>query len=202
MFANVNLPIRLAEAARRANDQKVNELAFFGDSSNGMTGLLNNPAIPSAPVPNDGVGGTTEWINKTPEQILRDLNLIANSIVTNTNGVEMPDTLLLPVEQYSLIASTPRSTNSDTTILEYFKVNNPYIENVYAIPQLAGAGPGGADIMIAYEYNSNKFAMEIPMAFTQYPPQERNLEFVIPCESRFGGVTVFFPLSLNIGEGI
>ena len=56
--------------------------------------------------------------------------------------------------------------------------------------------------MIAYEYNSNKFAMEIPMAFTQYPPQERNLEFIIPCESRFGGVTVFFPLSLNIGEGI
>lgn len=202
MYANVALPTRLAEAARRANDQLVNDLAFFGDTATGMTGLLNNPNIPSAPVPNDGTGNTTEWVNKTPEQILRDMNLIVNQIVTNTNGVEMPDTLLLPVQQYSLIASTPRSTTSDTTILNYFLMNNPYIKEVYAVPQLAGAGPGGVDVMIAYERSISKLSMEIPLAFTQYPPQERNLEFVIPCESRFGGVTVFFPLSINIGEGI
>lgn len=202
MYANVSLPLRLAEAARRANDQLVNDLAFFGDPATGMTGLLNNPNIPSAPVPNDGTGNTTQWVNKTPEQILRDMNLIVNQIVTNTNGVETPTTLMLPVQQYSLIASTPRSTTSDTTILAYFLMNNPYINEVVPVPQLAGAGPAGVDVMVAYEKNVSKLSMEIPLAFTQYPPQERNLEFVIPCESRFGGVTVFFPLSINIGEGI
>lgn len=201
-YANINLPMRQAEAARRANDQLINNLAIAGDPTTGMFGLINNPAIPTTPVPADGTGGNTEWEFKTPEQILRDLNLVVNQIVVNSNGVEMPDTLLLPLEQYTLIASTPRSPNSDMTILQYFLLNNPFIQNVDWLAQLSGAGVGGADVMIAYEKNENKLAMQIPMPFTQYAPQERNLEFVIPCESRYGGVTVYYPLSVIIGEGI
>ena len=53
----------------------------------------------------------------------------------------MPNTVLLPVAQYTLIASTPRSTASDTTILEYFIQNNPFITTVDWVPELAGAGP-------------------------------------------------------------
>ena len=40
------------------------------------------------------------------------------------------------------------------------------------------------------------------MPFTQYPPQERGLEFVVPCESRYGGIITYYPLSLAIGYGI
>lgn len=201
-FANVALSTRLAEAARRAIDQKINDMALIGDPSVGMTGFLNNPGVPTVTVPADGVGASTLWVNKTSEQILRDLNLIVNQIVVNSNGVEMPDTLLLPIEQYTLIASTPRSPNSDTTILAYFLLNNPFITRVEWLAQLSGAGAGGADIMVAYERSINKLQMEIPLPFTQYPPQERNLEFVVPCEARFGGVTVFYPLSMVVGEGI
>lgn len=201
-YANIDLPMRQAEAARRANDQLVNNLAIAGDPQTSTYGLVNNPAVPTITVPADGTGGTTQWTNKTSEQILRDLNLIVNQIVVNSNGVEMPDTLLLPIDQYTLIASTPRSINSDTTILQYFLLNNEFITTVDWLAQLSGAGEGGADVMIAYERNENKLAMQIPMAFTQYPPQERNLEFVVPCESRFGGVTIYYPLSVIIGEGI
>jgi len=201
-YANIDLPMRQAEAARRANDQLVNNLAIAGDPQTSTYGLINNPAVPQSTVPADGVGNSTLWVNKTSEQILRDMNLIVNQIVTNSNGVEMPDTLLLPIEQYTLIASEPRSINSDTTILQYFLLNNQFITTVDWLAQLSEAGTGGADVMIAYEKNENKLAMQIPMAFTQYPPQERNLEFVVPCESRFGGVTIYYPLSIIIGEGI
>lgn len=201
-MARVALPLRLAEAARRANDQTVDNLAFFGNPTVGMTGLLNNPNVPTQTVPADGTGGNTEWTTKTPDQILRDMNLIVNQIVVQSNEVEMPDTLLLPLEQYTLIASTPRSANSDTTILNYFLMNNPFIRAVIPVPKLDGAGTNGADIMVAYEKNENKLQMAIPLPFTQYQPQERNLEFIIPCESRFGGVSIYYPLSLIIGEGI
>lgn len=199
---NLPLPLRLAEAARRANDQLVDNLAFYGNPAVGMTGLFNNPNVPTQTVPADGTGGNTEWSFKTPDQILRDMNLIVNQIVVQSNEVEMPDTLLLPLEQYTLIASTPRSANSDTTILNYFLMNNPFITRVEALPKLDAAGTDGADIMIAYEKNANKLEMVIPLPFTQHAPQERNLEFVIPCESRFGGVSIYYPLSLIIGEGI
>lgn len=201
-FANVNLTMRQAEAARRANDQLVNDLALTGDTTVNLYGFLNNPNIPVNPVPADGTGGNTEWSTKTPDQILRDMNLIVNTVFSQSNGVEMPDTLLLPLAQYTYISSTPRSPNSDTTILAYFLMNNQFIKRVDWLLQLAGAGVGGADLAIAYENNPNKVAMQIPMAFTQYNPQERNLEFVINCESRYGGITWYYPLSANIGEGI
>lgn len=201
-MARIGLPLRLAEAARRANDQLVDNLAFFGNPAVGLTGLTNNPNIPTVTVPADGTGGNTEWTTKTPDQILRDMNQIVNQIVVNSNEVEMPDTLLLPLAQYTLISSTPRSANSDTTILSYFLMNNPFIRAVVPVPKLAGVGIGGADVMIAYEKNETKLEMQIPLPFTQYAPQERNLEFVIPCESRFGGVSIYYPLSLIIGEGI
>lgn len=201
-YANVNLPMRQAEAARRANDQLINDLALSGDPATGMTGLINNPGVPTVTVPADGTGASTLWVNKTPEQILRDMNLVVNQIVVNSNGVEMPDTLLLPLAQYTLVASTPRSINSDTTILQYFLLNNPFIKTVSWLPQLAGAGVAASNVMIAFERNENKLAMQIAMPFTQYAPQERNLEFVVNCESRYGGVTVYYPLSMIIGEGI
>lgn len=201
-WANVDLPFNQAEAARRAIMQEINTLAFVGNVPGGFTGFFNNPSVPLYTVPADGTGNVTFWSAKTPDQILRDLNSLVNQIVTNSNGVERPDTVLLPTEQYTLIASTPRSSTSDTTILNYFLLNNPYVEQVIPVPQLAGAGPTGLDIMIAYEMNVNKLKMEIPQPFTQYPPQERNLEFVINCVARFGGVSIFYPLSVNIGQGI
>jgi hypothetical protein len=202
MFAGKPLQQRQANAARLANDQKVNRLAWFGDSDFNLQGFLYAPNVPAASVPNDGTGPSTLWVNKTPDQILRDMNELANGIVALTNGVESPDTLILPIAQYTLIASTPRSANSDTTILEYFLQNNPFITNVDWVYELTGAGPLGVDIMVAYENNPDKFTLEIPMPYTQYAPQERNLEFEVPCESRFGGVIIYYPLSLSIGEGI
>lgn len=209
IYVGRSLTQRQANAARRANDQKINRLAWFGDSTYQILGLLNTPNIPVYLVPNDGVGASTLWSTKTPDQILRDLNSITNSIVQLTKGVEMPNTVLLPVEQYTLIASTPRSPTSDTTILEYFIQNNPFITTVDWVPELTGAGiqtdpPGGlgTNMFIAYDKNPDKLTMEIPMPFTQYPPQERGLEFVVPCESRYGGIITYYPLSLAFGEGI
>lgn len=203
-----SLTQRQANAARRANDQKINRLAWFGDSTYNILGLINTPNIPAYLVPADGTGASTLWVNKTPDQILRDLNQITNSIPQLTKGVEMPNTVLLPIEQYTLIASTPRSSTSDTTILEYFIQNNPFITTVDWVPELTGAGiappSGGAgtDMFIVYDKNPDKLTMEIPMPFTQYPPQERGLEFVVPCESRYGGIITYYPLSLAFGEGI
>ena len=201
-MANLPLESKLALSARKAIEQEINKLALLGNNSGTMFGLINNPNIPVVLVPADGVGASTLWINKTPDQILRDMNLVVNQIVINSSEVEKPNTLLLPLAQYTLISSTPRSANSDTTILNYFLMNNPYITNVEALPQLAGSGATGADIMMAYDNASDKLQMNIPLPFTQYSPQERNLEFVIPCEARFGGVSCWFPLSMIKGEGI
>lgn len=201
-FSNVPLEQRRANAARRAIAQLENSLAFFGDTEANLGGFFSNPNIGSVTIPNDGTGTSTLWSTKTSDQILRDLNLVANTVVSQSLGVEIPDTLLLPLEQYNYIASTARSANSDTTILNYFLQNNPYVKQVEWVNELKDAGSGNAEVILAYRRDPEVLTMEVPSDFEQLELQVRNLEYVIPCMERFGGVLIYYPLAIAKGEGI
>ena len=201
-MAGKPLETRRASAARRANDEAVNRIAWGGDADHNLQGFLSNPNIPVASVPAAGAGSATTFASKTPDQIIRDMNACANDIVTNTFNVERPDTLLMPIAQYSFIASTPRSSTSDTTILEFFLRSNPYINRVEPVHELTGVGTAGADIMLAYRQSDEVLTLEIPQPFEQLPVQEIGLEFQVPCHSRIGGVNIYYPLAINIREGI
>jgi len=199
-FAGVSLEQRKANAARRAVSQLENDLVWFGDVASGIVGLINHPNIGSYTIPNDGTGPSKLWANKTPDQIIRDLNGVANKAMADTLGIHAADTLLLPIAKYTYIASTPRSANSDTTILQYFLQNNPFIKSVEWVNELQGAGTGGVDVMIAYKKSPDVLTMEVVEDFEQLPVQERNLEFVVNCGERFGGTLVFYPLAITKAE--
>lgn len=201
-FAGLALEQRKANAAKRAIAQLENDLVWFGDSAAGMNGLLSHPNIGSYTVPNDGTGASKLWSTKTADQILRDLNEMVNKVVADTKGVHIADSLLLPVEKYTYIASTRLSTASDTTILDYFKQHNPFIKNVDWLNELKGAGTGGVDVMVAYKRDPEVLTMEVVEDFNQLPVQERNLEFIVNCGERFGGLLVYYPLAVIKGEGI
>lgn len=200
-MANKRLQDRKAKASRRSNEEKTNSIAWFGDSANNLVGFLTAPNVPLITVP-VGASTFTEWSTKTSDEILADMNNLANGIVDLTNGVEKPDTLLLPIEQYTLISSTARSTTSDTTILQYFLTNNPFIKKVDWAVELKGAGTAGADVMVAYRKDPDAFTFEIPMPYMVYAPQEDGLAYKINTESRVGGIIVYYPLSISKAEGI
>lgn len=202
MFANVDLNSKKQAAARRAHDELINRLAWFGDAESGLPGFLSNTNIPGYVIPADGTGTSKKFKDKTPDQIIRDLNGIANSVYVTSKGVHRPNELWLPYEQFTYISSTPRSTISDTTILEFFLSNNPFVQKVTPVLELGGAGTAGADLMVAADNSSDYYQLNLPMMFMQHAPQQRNLEFVVPCESRFGGVTLEYPLAFAKGEGI
>ena len=54
----------------------------------------------------------------------------------------------------------------------------------------------------SYTNSEEKFSLEIPMAFYQYPLQNRNLEVIIPCEERIAGIILYYPLSALIAVGV
>jgi hypothetical protein len=197
---------RKANAARKSNDQKVNKIAFFADGSKqygGLYGLFYNPNVTKSEAT------TGNWIggSATATEIITDVNECINSVISLTNGVEIPNTLLLPQEEYSHIATKPRSDYSDTTILEFLQRVNPGVtfealnecEDVSPNPR---TGTGSANIMIAYNRNPDNLTLEIPQPYEQMSPQERNLEQVVPTHSRIGGVIIYYPLSVHIVDGI
>jgi hypothetical protein len=200
-YGNVPLEQRRSNAARRAIAQLENSIAFFGDTASGLLGFFNAPNITSVSIPNDGTGASKAWSTKTPDQILRDMNLIANTVVSTSLGIEIPDTMLLPLVNYNYVASTARSANSDTTILNYFLQNNPYIKEVEWVNELATAGSGSVTRSMAYRRSPEVLTMEVPSDFEQLELQILNLEYKVPCIERFAGVLVYYPLAIAFGDG-
>jgi len=196
---------RRANAARRSVEQVTNDVAFFGDATSGMGGLFDNPNIPTGAVVNPGSG--TEWVNKTADEILFDINDLFADIFETTKMVESGNTLLLPPAQWSYIMATPRATNSDTTIAQYIAANSPFLtslDDIIAVNECAAANNPelGTDAMVAYDRNPDKLQLEIPVELEMLPVQQKNLEFTIPGRSRLAGLNIYYPLSLAIGTGI
>lgn len=194
-FGNKPLQQRKANAARRGVMEKENTIALFGDAGTGLKGLLNNVNVPIQALPADGTGASILWSTKTADLIIRDMNLVANTVVTQSKGVELPDTLLLPLTAFTFTSSTPRSNDSETTILAYFLANNPHIKNIEWLNELETAGAGSSRRMMAYRRDEDAITLEIPQDYEEFSPQEKGLEFEIPCHERIGGVIFYYPLS-------
>ena len=197
---------RRANAAMRSVEQKVNDVAFFGDAASGLPGLFDHPNIPTGAVVN-GAGGTGDWASKTPDEILFDVNDLFADIFETTKMVERGNTLMLPPAQWSYISSTPRSANSDTTILMYLVQNSPYLSNATDIIPVnecsADLNPNlSTDAMVAYDRNPDKLQLEIPVELEMMPVQQKNLEFIVPGRNRLAGLNIYYPLSLAIATGI
>jgi hypothetical protein len=201
-LAGKPLEQRKANAAARAQREEWNRIAFFGDASNGLPGWLSNPNVPNAVVANGASPSAPAWAGKTPAEILKDLNDAVNGVVDLTNGTEQPDTIVMPIKQYTQISTTNAGTGTDTTILEYFLRNSPFINTIEWANELKGAFTNGTDGFIVYRRDPDAITLEMPQMFEQLPVQERGLEYVVPCHSRIGGVLIYYPLGQRFAYGI
>lgn len=192
-----------ANTSRRAYEEHAQRVAMLGDTVHNLPGFINNTNITSATVVNPGSG--TEWVNKTAAQILFDINDLLGDIFVDSLQVERPDTLALPTAQWSFIASTPRSDNSDTTILEYVVANSPYINSaadIIPLTELTGAGAGATDRMMAYTRDIDKVVFHIPMVLRFSEPQRKGRGFEVPGEYKLSGVEFRYPGSARYADGI
>jgi len=209
-FANRPLDQRKANSAVRAMAQLLERIALLGDVPNNLTGLFNIPnaqlyAVPNAAAGTPNGGLATNWINKTPDEIIKDLNALVKIIRVNSKDVEQADTLCLPIAQHQLISTTARSTVSDTTILAFFLGNQPStggIKQVIPVYRLQGAGVNATDRFLAYRRDPDVLQLAIPQEFEQFPPQWEGMEMTVPCHMRTAGVICFRPMAVAYGDGI
>ena len=201
-FAGTPLDSEKALAARQGFELRVDMIGASGNGE-GLYGLLNLPNANVYTVPADGTGSSALWTAKSAALILRDMNGLSGKSISLTNGIERPDTLVLPLDQYTLIATTPWATTaSDTTILEFFLKNSPWVKSVIPWYRCKAAGSGSTDRMVAYRRDPSKLRLEIPMEYQLNQPQLRNYGVEVPGEGRVAGVICPFPMSVTYGDGI
>lgn len=188
----MNLEQRRANAVRRAYEEKVQDVAFFGDAPSGMKGLVNSDQVDKI-VPNKWFDGAST----TTDEMLEILNEAPTRIVNGSNQKETPNTMLVPYDVYRIISTTARSTTSDTTVMEFFLRTNPFIRSIEPINELAASKSVLAkDRIICYDRSPEKLQLHIPQTLEFLPPVRTGLEFTVASHARIGGTAVYYPKSV------
>ena len=189
-MANIALEQRRAQAVRRAYEEKVEDVALFGESSVGLAGFFNNSTVDVVTADKWFTSGTTA------QEMLELLNYGVTGIINASQMKEQPDTILMAWNDYREISTRRNSDSSDVTVLEYFLRTNPYINNIEPINQLDKTKSGlTTNRMVVYKRDPGKVQLHIPQPLELFPPQQRGLEFIVPAHARVGGVALYYPKS-------
>ncbi|MBG6242982.1 MAG: DUF2184 domain-containing protein [Candidatus Symbiopectobacterium sp. Dall1.0] len=198
---------RKANAATHGYEQYINSAVWYGDKLGGFVGFFGNKDITRASVAK-GASGKTEWEHKTPGEVLADLNNATGAMYDSTLKIMRPSEVWLSVAKWNYIRSTPRSENSDKTILQYFVENNEFIRGADAIKPLnavKGYGDKGSECMIVVckEVRGHKtMRIREPLPLEWMPVQLHGLTYEIPGRGRFAGLQVMYPAAISINSGI
>lgn len=193
--AGRNLNSRRAGAARRAVEEVLDSVAAFGAASFGIaTGFTNDANVSIT-------GAAGAWTGLTADAIILEVSGMVRRIMTNSLSTEVPNTLVLPVDPWVHIATTPRSTTSDTTILEFLLSKFPMLTAIDHWYRLDAAGAGGVTRAVMYDRNPEKVMQDIPLEFQQLDPQPKGLEFEVPTWAMTAGAQIPYPLSLDYLDG-
>lgn len=189
-----------AQAAKKALDLQLESVIQTGDSAAGLGGLLNVTSADTFTPSTKAAGGLT-WAVATADEILDDVASMITQVVNNTKGVERPTRLLLPVDSFELIKHKPRSTLSDTTILNFILSTNPGLQ-VMPWYALATAGAGSTRRSVAYDPTLVNVRLLMSREFEQRAPEQKGFGYVVNCRIKTGGVISEYPKSICYGDGI
>ncbi len=199
-MAGASLDQRRARAARRSIEQQIENIAALGNTKAGLVGMAKNANVPLV-TPDTGT-----WTSATAGSLMiADLMKLSSSIVTTNKETFMPDTLILDIGRYNLLATTRVSTTGDTntTALEGFLRSNPWVTTVATWNKLANANAtDNGPRAVCYKRDAEVLTLEIPQEFEQFPPQAKNLSFLVAVHARTGGVIVYYPIAMAYMDGL
>jgi hypothetical protein len=195
-----DISAEMITTVQEASEQELNQLIAFGTygagEDSGFDGFINHPDIlrSFSPINIDS--------NSDADEILGILDDAATAIVTRTQQVEKPNTLLMPLGQFLFIARARLSNDVNDTILRQFLAETPYIENIFALNELAGAGPNGSDVMMAYRRDPSRIKARIKQPLTWLNWEREGLGFKRIATFKYGGLAVYRPWSIHAIAGI
>lgn len=188
------------------------EQVYIGDDLLSYTGLFNNAAVTTGNVA-PGAGGSTQWVTKTPLEILADVNSVIQAAYAASGYSVVPTSLRLPPAQFAYLNSQLISAAGNKSILDFILENNlarakGYRLEIQDVKWLIGEGAGGTpgvlgtvDRMVVYTKNPKY--VRFPMVPLQRTPLEyRSLFHITTYFGRLGVVEIRYPETLEYADGI
>lgn len=180
----------------------MDNIVALGDSGLGFTGFYNDAGVTAASATNGS------WSSATPGDIVEDVNVAMNAIYTASGYSHAPDTLILPPDQYALIATTPMSaTIPDITILQWLErrsfgaVKNGRELTVLDSRYLPGVGAGSTDRMVLYTRGEDMVRIA-GTPLTTMPVQVHDYTYGVTVYGVIGEVEIVYPTTVGYVDGI
>jgi hypothetical protein len=184
----------------------IDEMVYTGDSTLGYYGLVNSPQVTANNVIN-GAASSPLWANKTPDEILKDVNTLLTNVWQASGWAVVPTELRIPPAQFGYLASTKVSQAGNNSILTYLRENsiannaNGTPLSIQPLKWLVGRGASATDRMLAY--TKDKERVRYPLTPLQRTPVEyRSLYQVTTYFCRLGVMEFVYPETLGYADGI
>lgn len=197
----------LQDGVRMAYDKHMDQNVYTGLTEYGTTGLVNNPDATKTTAASNGAAAaaSTKWKDKTPDQILKDVNT-ALLAVWEANGYDLsaiPNHILLPYEQYNYIMTTKVTDLATETIYDFLVKNNVAAKNggelfIGATAYCKGAGTDSSDRMVVY-VNHERFIKAdelVPLARVMSQPNVENVCYDTAYMANVSEVQIFYPTAI------
>ena len=156
-------------------------------------------------------GGSTKWADKTPKQILDDVNRAITAVWAAAEYDEsaIPNHILLPYEQYTYILNTMVTDIATETIMDYIMKNNIAAKNggslyIGATRWCKGAGTGDSDRMAVYVNHERFVKIDelVPLARIMTAPNAAEACYDTAYMANLSEVQVFYSQTLAYYDGI
>ena len=177
------------------HDKMLDRNVYTGIAKHGSYGLVNDPNISTVSAAAHTPGGTdTEWSNKTPDEILADVNrvILATWQASEYDLSGMANHILIPPEQYTHLVSTKIGVTGDKSILQFLLENNlGHNQGVelFIAPSVwcDGAGTGGKDRLVAYcnDVDRVRFDITVPLQRLLTQASAEHLAYLTPYVTQF-----------------
>lgn len=200
----------LTDGVRMAYDKHNDQNVYVGMSEYGTTGLVNNPDAVETTVAT-GAGGKTNWVDKTPNEILADFNTALTSTwaAAAYDPNALPNHILIPYEEYTYILTTKVTELATETIYDYVMRNNVATKNggslfIGATSWCKGAGTSQTDRMVVYVNHERFTKMDelAPLTRIMSAPNVAYVCYDTAYMANLSEVQIMYPQTITYWDGI
>lgn len=200
------IDVQKSDALNTLYQMNTDQMVYIGSDDVGAVGLTNSADVTATSVAN-GVSGSPLWVNKTPDEILADVNTLLTGAWAASAYAVCPDKLLLPPAQFSYISSQKVSSAGNVSILKFLKENSISLNingkelDIQPVKWLVGRGVGPSDRMVVYTNDESR--VRFPMVpIRRETAYYQGIRFFAPYLWAFGEMEFVYPETVRYGDGI
>ena len=200
----------LNKGIRLHSDKAIDQNVYLGFSKVNSTGLCNNPNVTRVSAMPHTLGGSdTQWLYKTADEILRDINQAISDVWTDNDCASdaLPNHLLVPVEQFGMLVTRKVGDDGSMSILEYVLKNNLAAQqgvNLVISPSkwCRAAGTSSSDRMVVYCNHIDRICFNLTQPLKRMGEEHTGLTVRIPYFCQFSEVRFLYPSTVRYLDAI